>query len=444
MTLANGFMKIGIGGTSLDTGNYGVSALAEASVKCLAQRWPQAEFVFLASGRTPKTSELCIGERCYEIPNLPIRFSRNIFLKNHYLVLFVTGLFLKIAGTDRMRAFAAGRNPYVRQILSLDLVADITGGDSFTDLYGTRRFIQGGLVKLLWMLYGKPVCFLPQTYGPFRHKWVRRAARYLLGRAEAVYCRDSRGLHEVQKMLALKPSMDGRVAFVPDVAFVLDAEPVQDDLTESIERCRREGKPIAGLNISGLLYHGGYTQKNMFALRADYPQLVLRIALMLLDEDCALVLVPHVFPPSPAYRVESDMEACLKTAEAVLAEKPGARLFVADGRYSHNQLKHVIGRCDFFVGSRMHACIAALSQFVPAVGIAYSEKFAGVFESAGQGGNVIDAKTMANEEIVRHVCGIFYDRARQREVLQEIIPAIWLQIEEQFSRLSDRAAAECK
>lgn len=437
-------MKIGITGASLDTGNYGVNALAEASVKCLMQRWPDAEFVFLASGRTGKTSVLSIADRHYEIPNLPIRFCRNVFLKNHFLVLFMTGLLLKVAGHRRMRAFITSRNSAVHDIVTLDGVADITGGDSFTDLYGTRRFIQGGLIKCLWMLYGKPVYFLPQTYGPFQRGWVRRAAGFLLRRAAAVYCRDRRGFHEVRKMLSFNPSAASKVAYVPDVAFVLDAEPVQDSLTQSIEQCRREGMTVAGLNVSGLLYHGGYTQKNMFALKADYPSLVRQIASAFISRNCALVLIPHVFPPSRTYRVESDTEACRKTAEAVGKEHPGARLFVADGSYSHNQLKYLIGMCDFFVGSRMHSCIAALSQCVPAVGIAYSHKFAGVFESAGQGANVIDAKTMTNDEIVRQVCSIFQDRLRQREILEDIIPAVQRQIEEQFSRLSDRVPAECK
>jgi polysaccharide pyruvyl transferase WcaK-like protein len=437
-------MKIGIPGASLDTGNFGVNALAEASVKCLSQRWPDAEFIFLASGRTQKTSVLSIGGRHYEIPNLPIRFCRNIFLKNHYLVLFMTGLLLKIAPTRRMKAWAAEHNGFVGQILSLDQVADITGGDSFTDLYGTRRFVQGGLIKYLWLLYGKPVYFLPQTYGPFHREWVRRTARFLLIRASAVYCRDQKGLNEVRRMLGAKPLMQDKAAYVPDVAFVLDGEPVHDSLTRSIERCRREGMAIAGLNVSGLLYHGGYTQNNMFVLKADYPQLVRQIASALIDQNCALVLVPHVFPSSPAYQVESDAEACLKTAEAVRKDHPGARLFIADNGYNHNQLKSVIGMCDFFVGSRMHSCIAALSQCVPAVGIAYSDKFAGVFESAGQGANVIDAKSMTNDEIVRQVCSIFQDRLRQRAILEEVVPAVQRQIEEQFSRLSDRVPAECK
>ena len=55
-----------------------------------------------------------------------------------------------------------------------------------------------------------------------------------------------------------------------------------------------------------------------------------------------------------------------------------------------DQTKYVIGLCDVFVGARMHACIAALSQGIPAIGIAYSRKFAGVFETFGVEALVFD------------------------------------------------------
>lgn len=430
-------MKIGIPGASLDTGNYGVNALAEGSIKCLLQKWPEAEFVFLASGRTYKVSVLSIGQKEYDIPNLPIRFCRNVFLKNHYLVLLLNGLFLRLVKSRQLKMLAAKRNPFIKEILSLDRVADITGGDSFTDLYGTRRFIQGGLVKYLWLLYGKPVYFLPQTYGPFGRQWVKRSARYLLAKASAILCRDQSGYEAVRGMFRAKPAVQERITLVPDVAFVLDAHPVKDGLTDFIEERRREGMTVAGLNISGLLYHGGYTRDNMFSLKADYQSLAAALAGALIERNCAVVFVPHVFPSSAVYHVESDLDACRKTAESALKRYPEARLMVADGGYTHNIIKYIIGQCDFFVGSRMHSCIAALSQCVPTVGIAYSDKFKGVFESVHQEQHVFDAKSSGVEEIVQRVGEVFANRHTQRQALELEIPCVQQRIQEQFKNLPD-------
>ena len=48
----------------------------------------------------------------------------------------------------------------------------------------------------------------------------------------------------------------------------------------------------------------------------------------------------------------------------------------------------------------MHSCIAALSQSVPTLAIAYSDKTAGVFETAGAGGQVVDARKSTSSQIV--------------------------------------------
>ena len=41
---------------------------------------------------------------------------------------------------------------------------------------------------------------------------------------------------------------------------------------------------------------------------------------------------------------------------------------------------HAVQGCRFFIGSRMHACIFALSSGVPSIGLAYQPKFFGLFE----------------------------------------------------------------
>ena len=65
---------------------------------------------------------------------------------------------------------------------------------------------------------------------------------------------------------------------------------------------------------------------------------------------------------------------------------------IVDREYDQHEIKGVIGMCDFFVGSRMHACIGALSQGIPCVGVAYSMKFRGVFESVGVADWVVDSR----------------------------------------------------
>ena len=131
-------VKIGLLGASFDTGNLGVSALAESSIQCILHEWPQAKVDLLASGRTFKKYTLEVEGKAVEVENLPVRFCKNIFMWNHYVVLFSTAVLLKIFRFQAVRDFFLKQNPYLGRIFEMDLVADITGGDSFSDIYGIR------------------------------------------------------------------------------------------------------------------------------------------------------------------------------------------------------------------------------------------------------------------------------------------------------------------
>ena len=420
-------MKIGLLGASFDTGNLGVSALAESSVQCILHKWPQAKVDLLASGRTFKKYTLEVEGKAVEVENLPVRFCKNIFMWNHYIVLFSTAVLLKIFRFQAARDFFLRRNPHLGRILEMDLVADITGGDSFSDIYGTRRFVQGALLKYLWLLFGIKFYFLPQTYGPFKRRWVRGVARFLLKRADRIYSRDQQGYDTIRTLFYKRPQILEKVCVVPDVAFILEPSFVQDSLTGLLDQNKQAGKTIIGINVNGLLYSGGYTKDNMFSLSVDYPAMIQEVVSAFLEDRNVLVLlVPHVCPSS-AYQVECDVTACQRVQSHV-ASVDKDRVLLAGRGYSHRSVKSVIGRCDFFIGSRMHSCIAAMSQCIPSVGLAYSDKFRGVFESVGQGKNIVDLRAMEEKSVVEFLLKKYTQRGAIRDQLSQSIPLVQAQI----------------
>lgn len=415
-------MRIGLLGASFDTGNLGVNALAESSIKIILNYWPDAEITLLDSGRVVSEEQLRIGDRNLCIKKRPIRFSSNIFLENHFVVLCFYAFLFKVFRWERFRRFCARRNASLRCMVRTDMVADITGGDSFSDIYGMRRFVLGFLRKWLVLFFSKRLILLPQTYGPYKRRLTRRMARYVLNNASLIYSRDKAGIKYVNKLLNGNADKN-KVRLAPDVAFVLDSRKPARIRVEPSLNMRTKESMLVGLNISGLLFNGGYNQNNMFGLKCNYVELVHAVIEMLLkDEKIVILLVPHVFPP-PGCEVESDPVACLKVYEAG-REKYRDRLFLLRGEYNQNEIKYIIGMCDFFVGSRMHACIAALSQRVPAVGIAYSKKFDGVFESIGLPDCVVDARRSDENIILQNVKAVFNRRDEIRKHLQDVMPRI--------------------
>ena len=412
-------MRIGLLGASFDTGNMGVSALAESTIKIILNRWPDAEILFLWNGRIPHRQNLVIMGRQVSITKIPIRFSKNILLPHHFLSFVLYGLLAKVLPRSRTKYVLLNRNPYFKALYELDLVMDITGGDSFSDIYGFKRFFLGFLCKWLVTFLGKKLVLLPQTYGPFQRPLAKAMARYILNHATMVYSRDRAGIGYVNGLL--NKHQNNKVRFAPDVAFVLDArKPGHLDIEPSAN-IRTENSVVVGLNISGLLFNGGYTRNNMFGLKSNYRELVYAVIEKLLKyNNTAVLLIPHVFPPA-GYEVESDPDACMRVYEQLGQIYPG-RLFLVKGVYDQGEIKYVIGLCDFFIGSRMHSCIAALSQSIPAVGLAYSRKFQGVFHSIGLEDLVIDMREKDQEEIVDAVAKALSQRDALAAHLRNNVP----------------------
>jgi len=403
-------VKVCLLGASFETGNLGVSALAESSVKCILARWPNARVTLLGGGREEGEHRLQMYDREVVLQKVPIRFCKNVFLSCHFFVVAFWSVVLRVLPLGAVRRWVARRNSTMAVLLDADLFVDISGGDSFSDIYGMRRLVLGFLTRLFPLMLKKSLVMFPQMYGPFKRAISRCMARYILKRCRRVYSRDQAGLDYVKSLLG-KAATDERVRFSPDVAFVLDAKkPAVLDVGE-LDRVRTDKSVVIGLNVSGLIYYGGYTGNNEFGLNVDYKELIDGIVRSLLaEDDHLLLLVPHVIPTGGyTGNTENDLAACLDVHDRLLTEYPN-RLFVARGPYDQGQAKYIIGLCDFFLGTRMHSWIAALSQCIPAVGLAYSKKFKGVFETVGVEDLVAEMRFASADEIVAAVDTAFRSR----------------------------------
>jgi polysaccharide pyruvyl transferase WcaK-like protein len=145
------------------------------------------------------------------------------------------------------------------------------------------------------------------------------------------------------------------------------------------------------------------------------------------------MLVPHVL--GTGEDIESDLTAC-RNIYIDTAINLQSSLHLLEGEYDQHEIKALIGRCNFFVGSRMHACIGAISQCVPAVGLAYSRKFHGVYQSVGMEELVIDIRELDGNSVIASVDRAYHRRSELRAKLELKIPTIRASALGLFSLLS--------
>lgn len=405
-------------GAPLDSGNLGVSALGLSTLHGLHARLPDLRLTLFDNGRGRRRHRLDDETGSFTIEQRGAWLSRRLHRPE--------SLWSMDAASRTLPWF----NPNVRLMRRSDVVLDISGGDSFTDLYGPRRFHLVTLPKLIALRVGRPLILLPQTYGPFRSDATRDVAATIVRASGQAWARDADSFEQL-KDLAGDRFDPTRHRLGVDVAFALPRrEPSVRG--EVVDGWLTAGTPPIGLNISGLLYHRPQVARERFGLRLDYAEAMQRTVRTLLDRtDERIVLVPHVFGER-----ESDVSAADDLARRFGEPE---RLAVLP-RLDADEVKSVVSRLSWFAGARMHTTIAALSSGVPAAAVAYSDKFHGVFAGCGLGDRVLDARKLGAAELAEALVQAYGNRSGDRARLTARLPSVRTAVEEQLDSIADLVA----
>lgn len=397
-------------GAAADTGNLGVAALGEATLHSLHSLVPDARLLVFDNGR---------GRR---------RSPESVAIAHERDGAWISRRMYRPESLWSMRVSGRTRIPANRNITSMRQAAavlDISGGDSFTDLYGKARWNLVVLPKLIALDLGTPLILLPQTYGPFASTRRRDVAASIVRRARSAWTRDADGLDALRALLGddFDPTRHREGV---DVAFALPrCEPPESSRLEW-----PTAGVVVGLNVSGLLMNR-VVQASKFGVTLDYQHVVMEVARRLLrDVADHLVLVPHVRGGGS----ESDDRACHTLADE-LAEPE--RVSVLPCGLTAGQTKWFISRMDWFCGTRMHATIAALSTGVPSAAIAYSLKTRGVFETCGMEHAVVDARTTGSDEAVEKIMELAVRRHIDRDLLDLRVGEVVHRSSQQFAEILD-------
>jgi colanic acid/amylovoran biosynthesis protein len=252
-----------------------------------------------------------------------------------------------------------------RSIDLCELFFDIGAGDSFSDIYGWRRF--GLILASKWFAAKRgPLVMSPQTIGPFATRRSRIAATAIMKKVRTVYARDEQSFSVLREM-----GLEDRARLTTDVAFALPYERPDDKGARDLT-----GQVRVGLNVSALLYRRDIAHGDRIAMTVDYPRLINGVIRRLAgDPRVELHLVPHVLA------IGMEHEDDYAVAQTLKAQFPA---LVLPARFAGPAAaKSYVANLDFLIGSRMHATVAALSSNTAVLPFGYSRKFSGLFGSLG-------------------------------------------------------------
>jgi polysaccharide pyruvyl transferase WcaK-like protein len=245
-------------------------------------------------------------------------------------------------------------------------------------------------------LRGTPLLLSPQTIGPFTRQPYRALAAHAMNKAYAVVARDPESMEAIKEM-----SPRARAVQSIDVAFRLPYD---------APAARSDGVVDVGINVSGLLYNGGYGGSNEYGLDVDYVDLTHRlIGDLVARPGVRLHLICHV----NSRLIPADDDG--RVADSLVRKFPGA-IRVPDFA-SPSDAKSYIAGLDFLVAGRMHACIAAYSAGVPVVPVAYSRKFSGLFGGVLGYPYQVPVKGLSTDAALSFIHRCFDDREALRTAI---------------------------
>lgn len=270
----------------------------------------------------------------------------------------------------------------LREYADSDVVLDISG-DSISEVTGLYGTIYHLLHVWLAVVLKKPTIVYAQSVGPF--SYTKPIAKRLLNSVDLITLRGKVSYDYLKKIGIEKPPM----YLTADLAFLMP--PADEERIDAIfsDNCI-EGGPFIGISASNLItkYYGSYD---------EFLELIAKTIEHIVNEfHATIIFIPHVTGP----KEENDDRRIAEDIYNLSPNKDKIKLIRED--YTPQEMKGIIGKCDLFIGARMHACIGALSMGVPTINISYHHKSREIMAMFGLEENVLSGQE------------VNYDNLRQR------------------------------
>ena len=328
-------MRIGVFGSTIFNNNLG----------CQALTWSFFVFMERVAANVGIEFEYIIFDRSIH-EDIVIKFCEVCNIASERIKII-------LGSTPKLYKFRQNKE-FISAVKKCDCIIDITQGDSFTDIYGQKRFLTWTIEKKIVELLKIPLILGPQTYGPFLKERNRKFAFSVINHSGFIMSRDEMSTHYLLEYTNKK------IVTGIDVAFLLPYKKVN---------LNNNGKINIGINPSGLIwknceFSAGKLNLNYKTNYREYLDDL--VGYLCKTSQYNVYLIPHV---------SSDLEA-IKWIKNKYSDVYAMPLYE-----NSVEVKNIIASFDLFIGTRMHATIAAMSSGVPVIPVSYSRKFEGLYST---------------------------------------------------------------
>lgn len=377
------------------SGNKGAAAMLESAVQTLGRRFAGSQFTLLSYLPTERERDLNPYKNLNVLKASPL-----------YLGLVINPLALCYRLLPPLRSVIR-KNKQIDALVSADILLD-QGGITFVD--GREKFLLYNIASILPALFLKTkVVKCAQALGPFKNPINHLAAKTFLPKMTAIISRGSI-TDTYLKDLGLTNVSSGA-----DYAFLLELTGKEKDTAARYYPKQFFGGEVVGISPSVVM------QKKVAASGKDYIGILTEFITWLNSKGKRVVIIPHSVRGDTNKTHNNDLLLC-RQLYAGIAQKEDCLLI--DQELSSQQLRAIIGKCNFFVASRFHAMVSSLAMQVPTLVIGWSHKYTEVLEMFELEEWAFGQEKLTQQYLQQRFSRLVQNETRVRGLLKKNLPVV--------------------
>ncbi len=281
-----------------------------------------------------------------------------------------------------------------------DIYIDFSG-DTYGDVAYWGHFLKHSLDLLTIRNLNTPIFMFAQSSGPFSKKWKKILAKFVLNKTTIITTREPIAYENLSKLNLNTPLFS---LACPSWLFDIQKTGEIIEFIHKYEHVKIKKGLLVGFNITGFnfaknLFTANKTlySKDRYSEKRSQDEIQPVIELLhgiVVERDLNLLLVSHVFRlnddrnliPGPDSKITEQIY------ERFIETYPNKKykINIIRNPYTPEIMKEIIGLTDIFISGRLHAGVAAMSQLIPTILLAYGPKHFGFSRLLGIENLVVD------------------------------------------------------
>jgi polysaccharide pyruvyl transferase WcaK-like protein len=249
--------------------------------------------------------------------------------------------------------------------------------------------------------------------GPFKNPVNRLVSKLFLPKVRTIIARGDYTFENLSQ-LHLTNVVQGT-----DMAFLLNNPSKSDALRAnepvSIDRFVKGADNVVGIAPSIVV------QKKATKRGIDYIGVMSEIVARQLEQDRAVVLLPHSFRKDETKLHNNDGPL---TAQIASRFAGNSNVLFVNTDLGPEELRYVISKCNVFLACRFHAMVSSLSMAVPTLVLGWGHKYAEILKLFKQEEQAIDFSEIEADMITKKIDEMVVRQEVVRRTLKKHLPKV--------------------